>query len=75
MTNTSSYAGVLKVAGVRPFFWMQFLNAFNDNVYKLVIFFARRPGNDEPGQQWYLFSLAGFIFIYGLKILCCISMS
>lgn len=60
MTNTSSYAGVLKVAGVRPFFWLQFLNAFKSNVYKLVTFFARGARNDESGQQWYL-SLVGRI--------------
>jgi hypothetical protein len=63
MTNTSNYAGVLKVAGVRPFVWMQFLTAFNDNEYKLVTFFAGRAGNDEPGQQWYL-SLVGRIHLH-----------
>ena len=37
MTNSSNYAGVLKAARVRSFRWMQFLNAFNDNVYRLVV--------------------------------------
>jgi len=50
MTNTSSYAGVLKAAGVRPFLWMQFLNVFNDNEYTLVTFFAGHAGNDKLGQ-------------------------
>lgn len=63
MTNTSSYAEVLKVAGVRPSLWMQCLTAFNDNEYKLVTFLAGRAGNDEPGQQWYL-SLVGTIHLH-----------
>src|SRR5690242_21639813 len=37
MTNSGSYAEVLKQKGVQPFLWTQFLNAFNDNVYKLVV--------------------------------------
>ena len=60
MANTASYAEVLKVAGVRPSFWMQFLT-LNDNEYKLVTFFAGRAGNDEPGGTH--LSSARFIFI------------
>ena len=37
MNGHSSYAAVLKTRGVQPFLWMQFLNAFNDNVYKLAV--------------------------------------
>jgi hypothetical protein len=67
MTNTSSYPGVLRVAGVRPFRWMQFLHAFNDNEYKLVTFFAGRASNDEPGQQWYLSLVGRFHLHLGLR--------
>ena len=56
MTNSSNYAGVLKAARVRSFRWMQFLNAFNDNVYRLVVSLLGRSSGT------YL-SLAGFIFI------------
>jgi acyl-[acyl-carrier-protein]-phospholipid O-acyltransferase / long-chain-fatty-acid--[acyl-carrier-protein] ligase len=63
MTNTSSYAAVLKIRGVQPFLWMQFLNAFNDNVYKLVVsLLAVLVTTDKATSGTYL-SLAGFIFI------------
>ena len=64
MTNTTSYAEVLKVAGVRPFLRMQFLTAFNDNEYKLVTFFAGRAlVTTNQASSGTCLSLAGFIFI------------
>jgi acyl-[acyl-carrier-protein]-phospholipid O-acyltransferase/long-chain-fatty-acid--[acyl-carrier-protein] ligase len=63
MTNSGSYSEVLKVKGVQPFLWMQFLNAFNDNVYKLVVsLLAVLAVSDKNSAGAYL-SLAGFIFI------------
>ncbi|MBV9675003.1 MAG: MFS transporter, partial [Acidobacteriaceae bacterium] len=63
MTNSGSYSEVLKAKGVRPFLWMQFLNAFNDNVYKLVVsLLAVLITTDQVSGGTYL-SLAGFVFI------------
>ena len=63
MTNSGNYAQVLKVKGIQPFLWMQFLNAFNDNVYKLVVsLLAVLGAQGKVGSGTYL-SLAGFIFI------------
>ena len=36
MTN-GTYAKTLKQPGFRAFFWTQFLGAFNDNFYKMVV--------------------------------------
>ncbi len=63
MTNTSSYGTVLKVRGVQPFLWMQFLNAFNDNVYKLVVSLLAVLATTNKASSGTYLSLAGFIFI------------
>ena len=63
MTNSGSYSEVLKTPGIRPFLWMQFLNAFNDNVYKLVVsLLAVLMTTGKTSSGTYL-SLAGFVFI------------
>jgi acyl-[acyl-carrier-protein]-phospholipid O-acyltransferase/long-chain-fatty-acid--[acyl-carrier-protein] ligase len=63
MTNSGSYWEVLKIKGVQPFLWMQFLNAFNDNVYKLVVsLLAVLVVTNKQTSGTYL-SLAGFIFV------------
>ncbi len=63
MTNSGSYSEVLKIKGVQPFLWMQFLNAFNDNVYKLVVsLLAVYVVTNKQTSGTYL-SLAGFIFV------------
>jgi acyl-[acyl-carrier-protein]-phospholipid O-acyltransferase/long-chain-fatty-acid--[acyl-carrier-protein] ligase len=62
MNDSSTYSEVLKVRGVQPFLWMQFLNAFNDNMYKLVVSLLALMVAGKAGSGTYL-SLAGFIFI------------
>lgn len=63
MTDSSSYADVLRVRGIKPFLSVQFLNAFNDNVYKLVVsLLAVSLVRSGTGSATYL-SLAGFIFV------------
>ncbi|MGC2659141.1 MAG: acyl-[ACP]--phospholipid O-acyltransferase [Bryobacteraceae bacterium] len=62
MTNSSTYPDVLKIRGIQPFLWMQFLNAFNDNMYKLVVSLMALALVGKYGSGTYL-SLAGFIFI------------
>src|ERR1700761_3879635 len=36
-TNTGGYAGLLRDRGFHSFLWTQFLGAFNDNVYKMIV--------------------------------------
>jgi acyl-[acyl-carrier-protein]-phospholipid O-acyltransferase/long-chain-fatty-acid--[acyl-carrier-protein] ligase len=63
MTNVGSYSEVLRVKGIQPFLWMQFLNAFNDNVYKLVVsLLAVLVATNKVSSGTYL-SFAGFIFV------------
>ena len=62
VTNSSTYPDVLKIRGIQPFLWMQFLNAFNDNMYKLVVSLMALTLVGKYGSGTYL-SLAGFIFI------------
>ena len=37
MHTQGSYREVFEVPGVQPFLWLQFFNAFNDNMYKIVV--------------------------------------
>src|SRR5579875_1286996 len=62
MTNPGSYPEVLKVKGVQPFLWMQFLNALNENMYKLVVSLLAVLVIANSSSGAYL-SLAGFIFV------------
>src|ERR1700761_363070 len=62
MSHSGSYSEVLKIRGVQPFLWMQFLNAFNDNMYKLVVSLMALMVTGKLASGAYL-SLAGFIFI------------
>src|SRR5579875_3755828 len=62
MTNPGSYPEVLKVKGVQPFLWMQFLNSLNENMYKLVVSLLAVLVIANSSSGAYL-SLAGFIFV------------
>lgn len=63
MNKQDSYAAVLKVRGVQPFLWMQLLNAFNDNVYKLVVSLLAVLAPAHNASSGTYLSLAGFVFI------------
>ena len=34
-TSHGTYLQVLRIPGLLPFFWMQFLGAFNDNLFRI----------------------------------------
>lgn len=58
-----SYKNLLKSLGFQSFIWTQFLGAFNDNVFKIVIsMIAVNMGAGHSGG-WYV-SLVGAIFIF-----------
>ena len=47
-----TYRATLRIAGIRAFLWTQFLGAFNDNVFRIIVsFYAMRvlgPGRGIP---------------------------
>jgi len=54
-----SYRTTLGITGLQSFLWTQFLGAFNDNVYKIIVsFFAIRDLGPARGMP-----LAAFIFV------------
>lgn len=63
MNAHSRYRAVLKTKGVQPFLWMQFLNAFNDNVYKPAVSLLAVLATAKGVSSGTYLSLAGFIFV------------
>jgi acyl-[acyl-carrier-protein]-phospholipid O-acyltransferase/long-chain-fatty-acid--[acyl-carrier-protein] ligase len=60
----SSYATLLKDRGFQSFLWTQFLGAFNDNVFKMIVSVAAvayTAGNAEAGSQY--LALTGAVFV------------
>ena len=62
MHTQGSYREVVRVPGVQPFLWLQFFNAFNDNIYKVVVSLlaVKLVGQAQSGD--YL-GYANFIFV------------
>ena len=63
MTNETGYGRLLGNSRFQAFLWTQFLAAFNDNVYKMIVsVFALESvaGKDESSR--YL-ALAGVVFV------------
>ncbi len=59
--NAGTYRDLLKNGGFHSFLWTQFLEAFNDNVYKVVVSLLAVEMALERGGGQYL-SLAGVVF-------------
>ena len=57
-----TYRTTLTRPGLWPFLWTQFLGAFNDNVFKIVVIAARGHGAG-PRRDGAASSLAGAVFI------------
>jgi acyl-[acyl-carrier-protein]-phospholipid O-acyltransferase/long-chain-fatty-acid--[acyl-carrier-protein] ligase len=57
-----SYRDTLRQRGLQPFLWTQFLGAFNDNLFKIVVTLlaVRAATPDSAGRQ---LSLVGVVFI------------
>lgn len=61
--STGNYKGLLKSFGFQSFLWTQFLGAFNDNAFKIVLsMIAVNMALDHRGGSAYV-SLVGAIFI------------
>ncbi|MBY0503834.1 MAG: MFS transporter [Bryobacteraceae bacterium] len=60
----SSYGTLLRDRGFQSFLWTQFLGAFNDNVFKMIVSVAAvayTVGNAEAGSQY--LTLTGAVFV------------
>lgn len=63
-TRTTGYGSLLGDGRFEGFLWAQFLGAFNDNVYKMIVSFtAVRMALDSATSGRYL-ALAGAVFIF-----------
>ncbi|MEK6713265.1 MAG: hypothetical protein AABY41_03635, partial [Nitrospirota bacterium] len=62
--SSGRYKDLLKNFGFQSFLWTQFLGAFNDNIYKMVVslFAVEAAVSGGNGGSAYL-SLAGAVFI------------
>ena len=60
---TRSFKSLLKDSGFHAFLWTQFLGAFNDNVYKIIVSMrAVHVAANSESSSFYL-SLAGAVFV------------
>jgi len=65
--GTGTYKDLLKSMGFQAFLWTQFLGAFNDNLYKMVVAMVAVSATTNPsGGSTYL-SLSGVVFILGAE--------
>ena len=62
MTN-DGYIKLLKSGGFQAFLWTQFLGAFNDNVYKILVSLLAVEIGSRTGKGSEYLSLAGVVFI------------
>src|SRR6185437_4370880 len=63
MKESGSYREVLSIRGIQPFLWTQFLNAFNDNIYKIAVSLLAVTIAGTAGRAGSYLSLGGFIFV------------
>ena len=61
--GASSYKQLLKSAGFQSFLWTQFLGAYNDNVYKILVSLLAVEIGARTGKGSEYLSLAGAVFI------------
>ena len=60
--SAHTYGTTLKQKGLQPFLWTQFLGAFNDNIFKIVVSLTavHMAAGAESGRD---LSIVGAIFI------------
>ena len=63
MSQTGSFRNLLSDRGFHSFLWTQFLGAFNDNVYKIIVSMRAVHVAAAAGQDGYYLSLAGAVFV------------
>jgi acyl-[acyl-carrier-protein]-phospholipid O-acyltransferase / long-chain-fatty-acid--[acyl-carrier-protein] ligase len=60
---TGKYIDILKDRGFFCFFWTQFLGAFNDNFYKIIVSFVAIDRVPAAGSRSLYLSLIAFLFV------------
>src|SRR5690349_9459518 len=60
-TGHNGFFDLLKMRGFQPFLWTQFLGAFNDNVYKIIVQLRAVHVAGQAGTDYV--ALAGAIFV------------
>jgi len=68
--QNSSYSGLLRDRGFQCFLWTQFLAAFNDNLFKMIVSVAAvayTVGNPEAGSRY--LALTGAVFVLPFLLL------
>ena len=60
---TRRYSNTLKLPGLKPFLWTQFLGAFNDNLYKMVVLLTALEASTNAGSSSGYVSLVGAVYI------------
>ena len=63
MNESNGFQRLLKHPGFHPFLWTQFLGAFNDNVYKIVVSMRAVHVAAATGSGSEYLSLAGVVFV------------
>src|SRR5579872_6497994 len=63
MANKNTYRALLRDRGFQAFLWTQFLGAFNDNVYKMIVSVGavELAANQLLGARY--LALAGAVFV------------
>ena len=59
--SDQGYVGLLKNRGFQAFLWTQFLGAFNDNVYKMVVSVLASPWRTRRGATDLVAGGRGFL--------------
>src|SRR6266481_4103412 len=63
MAHSGGFKELLRNTGFHSFLWTQFLGAFNDNVYKIIVSMrAVHVAADRDAGSYYL-ALAGAVFV------------
>src|SRR5437660_5231789 len=63
MKEQSGFKQLLKNTGFQSFLWTQFLGAFNDNVYKIIVSMRAVHVAADTGSGSQYLSLAGAVFV------------
>src|SRR5580658_3391957 len=63
MTSKNGYGALLRNGGFQAFLWTQFLGAFNDNVYKMIVSVGavELAANQLLGSRY--LAIAGAVFV------------
>src|SRR5262245_65769332 len=61
--TTGTYRATLQRRGLQPFLWTQFLGAFNDNLFKIVVSLLAVRTATSAADAGFPLALVGAIFI------------